>query len=68
MAKCLICQEREATKKNSHIIPSFLVAMVTSYDGSYKRDKEILFLIKNFNTKYIQATCQVQNMTDYLMT
>lgn len=51
MAKCLICQEREATKKNSHIIPSFLVAMVTSYDGSYKRDKEILFLIKNFNTK-----------------
>lgn len=49
--KCLICNNLEATKKNSHIIPSFLIAMVTSYDNSYKRDKEILFTIRNFKTQ-----------------
>ncbi|MCR5456090.1 MAG: hypothetical protein K6F33_13995 [Bacteroidales bacterium] len=46
MAKCAICGQREATKKNSHLIPSFIISMVSSYDGSNKRDKEMLFTFK----------------------
>lgn len=48
---CLICNNREATKSNSHIIPSFLVAMVSSYDGSYRRGKELMFTISSFQEK-----------------
>lgn len=43
--KCMICQENEATKTNSHIVPSFLLAMFTSYNGSCKRDTEVIFTI-----------------------
>lgn len=46
MTKCAICGQREATKPNSHLIPSFIISMVSSYDGSYKRDKEMLFTFK----------------------
>lgn len=49
--KCLICNNKKATKTNSHIIPSFLVAMVSSYDGSYKRSKELMFTISSFQEK-----------------
>ena len=45
--KCMICQENEATKTNSHVIPSFLVTMFTSYNGSGKRDTEVLFSISD---------------------
>ncbi len=45
---CLICDSKEATKKNSHIIPSFLASMVSSYDYSYKRDKDLLFKIEPY--------------------
>lgn len=51
MTKCLICNEREAIKRNSHLIPSFLVAMVASYDHSYKRDKELMFTISPHQSK-----------------
>lgn len=40
--KCLLCGENEATKTNTHIMPSFLVAQFASYDGSYKRDKGLM--------------------------
>ena len=50
-ADCLICNNRKATQTNSHIIPSFLVAMVSSYDGSYKRGKELMFTISSFQEK-----------------
>lgn len=43
--KCLICQERIASKKNSHIIPSFLIAPIFSYDGSNKRGSEVMVTI-----------------------
>lgn len=46
-AKCMICQENEATKTNSHIIPSFLVTMFTSYNGFGKRDTEVMFSISD---------------------
>ena len=49
--KCLICCENESNKKNSHIIPSFLVADFCSYDGSKKRDKEVMFTITPYEEK-----------------
>ena len=42
---CYICGKQEATKKNSHIIPSFLIAPIFNYDGSSKRGKEVMFTI-----------------------
>lgn len=51
MSKCLICKELEATKTNSHIIPSFLIAMIASYDQSYKRGKELMFRISPYCQK-----------------
>lgn len=45
---CLICGESKSTKTNSHVIPSFLVAMATSYDDSYKRGKELMFTISPY--------------------
>lgn len=45
MGKCLLCQEREATKKGSHIIPSFLMKRINSIYGCNKRDHELGFSI-----------------------
>ncbi len=45
MGKCLLCQEREATKKGSHIIPSFFMKRINSIDGCNERDHELGFLI-----------------------
>lgn len=42
---CFLCEEKEATKTNSHIVPSFLGARVFSYDGGGKRGKDIAFTI-----------------------
>ena len=46
MCKCLLCQEREATKKGSHIIPSFFMKRINSIDGCNERDHEVGFSIK----------------------
>lgn len=53
--KCLLCHQDEATKTNSHIIPSFLVAMFTSSDGSGKRDTEVMFTISNKKATTVYA-------------
>lgn len=45
MGKCLLCQEREATKKGSHIIPSFFMKRINSIDGCNERDHELGFSI-----------------------
>ena len=53
---CLICNEEKATKPNSHLIPSFMVAKVCSYDGSGKRDKEVMFTMTSYEDKvYVGA-------------
>ncbi|UPS45355.1 hypothetical protein M1D30_04055 [Prevotella sp. E15-22] len=53
-APCAICKSKPADKTNSHIIPSFFVAMVSSIDNSYKRDKELLYTIGDrITTAYI---------------
>lgn len=49
MPICRICKEREATKKNSHQLPSFLAVMVSS-DGAYKRGKEMMFTFDKYHT------------------
>lgn len=49
--KCALCRENDATKTNSHIIPSFLVAQICSYDGSGKRDKEVMFTMTPYEEK-----------------
>lgn len=43
----MICAENKATKTNSHIVPSFLMASFTSYNGFGKRDTEVMFTITN---------------------
>lgn len=48
---CYLCKEQKATKTNSHIIPSFLIAEVCSYDGSGKRDKEVMFTMTELEDK-----------------
>lgn len=53
-ADCGICKTRPADKTNSHIIPSFFIAMVSSIDNSYKRGKELLFTIGDrITTAYV---------------
>lgn len=44
---CLICGKADASKTNSHLVPSFLVSMYSSYDNSGKRDKDLQFTITN---------------------
>ena len=71
--KCLLCKETDATKTNSHIVPSFLVANVCSYDGSGKRDKEVMFTITPTKTTLytgqlpdtkIEEIINTKNLTD----
>lgn len=48
---CLLCNQRPATKTNSHIIPSFMIAKVCSYDGRGKRDQEVMITMSSYEDK-----------------
>ena len=48
---CLLCKKQPATKTNSHIIPSFMIAPVCNYDGSSKRGKEVMFTMTAYEDK-----------------
>lgn len=62
---CAICKSRPADKMNSHIIPSFFVAMVSSIDHSYKRDKELLYSIGDrVTTTYIGRSVREEELID----
>ena len=62
-APCAICKSQPADKPNSHIIPSFLVAMVSSIDHSYKRDKELLYSIGDrITTAYIGRSVREEEL------
>lgn len=50
--KCKLCDLNEATQKNSHIIPSFIVSSIFSYDGSGKRDKEVMVTMTSHLDKF----------------
>lgn len=45
MCTCLLCKQREATKKGSHIVPSFFMKRINSIDGCNERDHELGFSI-----------------------
>ena len=40
--KCLLCRKKAATKTGSHLIPHFFIQRFFAYDGSTKRDKEMV--------------------------
>ena len=62
---CAICHSKPANKTNSHIIPSFFIAMVSSVDNSYKRDKELLYTIgKHQTTAYIGRSVKEEDLRD----
>ena len=52
---CFLCEEKEATKTNSHIVPSFLGARVFSYDGSGKRGKDIANKDRDIREKLVNT-------------
>ena len=43
--KCELCKRAVANKKNSHIVPSFLVCRTASSDGTCKRNHELVYSI-----------------------
>ena len=62
-AACGICKTRPADKTNSHIIPSFFIAMVSSIDNSYKRGKELLFTIGDrITTAYVGRSVREEEL------
>lgn len=48
---CTLCGMRPATQLNSHIIPSFMIARVCSYDGRGRRDTEVMFTMSTYEDK-----------------
>ena len=51
MKKCLLCQEREADKTGSHIVPHFLLKRIDNQIGVKGRDNELGFVIGKLETK-----------------
>ncbi len=51
MTKCLLCKDKEANKKGSHIVPHFLLKRIENVDGKLGRDYELGFYIEEFDTK-----------------
>ncbi|MCI9843600.1 hypothetical protein [Flavobacterium pectinovorum] len=51
MKKCLLCQEKEADKTGSHIVPHFLMKRIDNQNGAKGRDKELGFVIGKLETK-----------------
>src|SRR4051812_14167058 len=39
---CLICQRNKADKKGSHLIPAFIISTALSYEGTKRRDYEVM--------------------------
>lgn len=53
---CLICGKADASKTNSHIVPSFLVSMYDSYDNSGKRGRDLQISITDLGrSTYVGA-------------
>ena len=53
---CLICGKADASKTNSHIVPSFLVSMYDSYDNSGKRGRDLQISITDIGrSTYVGA-------------
>ncbi len=51
MNKCKLCNQADADKKGSHIVPHFLLKRVENIEGETGRDKELGFTLGEFDTK-----------------
>jgi hypothetical protein len=50
MENCLLCNNKKAYKKGSHIVPHFLLKRIENVEGKTGRDYELGFAIGEFNT------------------
>jgi hypothetical protein len=63
MKNCLICNKIPANKTGSHIIPHFLLKRIDNEEGSKKRDKEMGFLLSEFNpTSYFGRSTKLETL------
>lgn len=67
MDKCPICKDKEATKKNAHLIPWFLIKKCVTQDGSGDRDMELSFSIDpdSFTKMYTGRGILPENLEEY---
>lgn len=53
---CMICDRADASKTNSHLVPSFLVSLYDSYDNSGKRGRDLQISITDIGrSTYVGA-------------
>lgn len=48
---CSLCKQLPASKTNSHLIPSFMIAPVCNYDRSSQRGKEVMVTMTTYEDK-----------------
>ena len=67
MSLCLICKEREADKKNAHLIPWFLIKKYITYEGSGQRDMELSFTVnpRDFTKVYTGRSVLPENIEEF---
>jgi len=65
MTKCLLCNDKEADKKGSHIVPHFLLKRIENIEGKSGRDYELGFYIEEFDTQsYFGRSVQKQELDE----
>lgn len=67
MPICLLCQQNEATKKNSHLMPHFLIKTAINKEGSKERDSELTFGLsaRDFVDTYFGRSITVDTIKQY---
>lgn len=63
---CQLCNKEEAVQTNSHIIPNFLVSKYVSYNPKIKRDSEVLFYMKPYNSNFYLGRSVPEDKIDRL--
>jgi hypothetical protein len=65
MAKCLLCKDKDADKKGSHIVPHFLLKRIENVEGKSGRDYELGFYIEEFDTQsYFGRSVQKEKLDE----
>lgn len=67
MPLCLLCLKDDATKKNSHILPHFLIKTAISKGGSKQRDYELTFSFSQdeFTELYFGRNITLDTIEEY---
>ena len=67
MSICRLCKQEEATKKNSHILPHFLIKTVINKGGSKQRDYELTFSFSQneFTDLYFGRNITLETIEQY---